>query len=285
MDAEMINRMALEQLMHGNFVQAQNLFKTNKKLYPDYRTYNNLGFFLYENGMDLKNGKTKSATKLSQRYIQKSIEMNATVIALNNMGYISYELGDFESAERYYGRSLTIKNDKDVQYNYAASIYQLGQYQLANTISLELADYIEPATGLYVFSHIYANYGKKFEISVESITNKLDEIDRMLLYYLVEKYEDVVKLAENIFNGWSLSEKEWAILIDSLVKCEETNKLYNLLKYNDDESEFLNKIINDDMLRRKIIDSYKFFPIQIACCDYFGCSVHNISWDYKNKAT
>ena len=186
--------------MHGNFVQAQNLFKTNKKLYPDYRTYNNLGFFLYENGMDLKNGKTKSATKLSQRYIQKSIEMNATVIALNNMGYISYELGDFESAERYYGRSLTIKNDKDVQYNYAASIYQLGQYQLANTISLELADYIEPATGLYVFSHIYANYGKKFEISVESITNKLDEIDRMLLYYLVEKYEDVVKLAENIFN-------------------------------------------------------------------------------------
>ena len=31
MDAEMINRMALEQLMHGNFVQAQNLFKTNKK--------------------------------------------------------------------------------------------------------------------------------------------------------------------------------------------------------------------------------------------------------------
>ena len=73
------NERALNLLSKENFIQAQKLFFKNAKSTQSHETYNNLGWYLYTEGLECKNGKVRNAEKLGLHYLLKAKKNKAYI--------------------------------------------------------------------------------------------------------------------------------------------------------------------------------------------------------------
>lgn len=128
MEAESLNDRAMSLLAKGEFDAAQELFYLNKRQNPCRQTYNNLGSFLYDNGMRLRNGKEVSAVALGKRYVQKAWECGQDAVVACNLGRIFYEEQDFHAAYRYFSLTCTEVPGDQILYNQAVSLFGLREY-------------------------------------------------------------------------------------------------------------------------------------------------------------
>ena len=219
MIATNIHHAAMEALAQGNFSEAQRLLYLNCTKFPSYRSYNNLGLYLYENGMDLKNNTTRSAAKIGEHYIQRALKLERHQTILNNLGRISYERGEYLGAYQYYSQSYEVVHDDAIAYNIAVTLFCLHRYAEAYSILKECKDRLKEALLPYFFSTLYTNeteakdFVEKFPEEVETF----DEVDQLLLFYLCKRYDKIICAAKNLLSDWWLREEQWAVLIDSFI--------------------------------------------------------------------
>ncbi|MBP5230494.1 MAG: hypothetical protein ILO68_02085, partial [Clostridia bacterium] len=94
-DVKEINDRAMELLSDGKYDPAQQYFYEGKNRFPCAQTYNNLGLFLYENGISLRNGKCRAAKAIGKKYVAQALEIMRDPIILYNYGRMLFDEGDY----------------------------------------------------------------------------------------------------------------------------------------------------------------------------------------------
>lgn len=289
----MINNLkAMNALMRDDFEQAQENFRKECHISNSYQAYNNLGVFYIENGVLCKNGKIINGSGVGKRLLQKSLLICESSKALNNLGYIEYDLGNYTKSLEFWERSYKLNQDVFVLYNIAVTLYMLGDYFKAMRICEKLVDDVDLAKQLYVFSccmHDNTNFNILCN-QKNDIVELLDVIDKTYLYYQIGKYDKVVELESVAINtNFDYSEDQLAILYDSYVRCgitPEKKRIFkenHIDKYSDSYAKALwNKIVRMDTdleYREKFLSECVFLPAVFdEECHYFGCPLHKTPW-------
>jgi tetratricopeptide (TPR) repeat protein len=218
-----INLKALEVLRKREFAKAQRLFIKNRRLFPSYRTYNNLGRFYAEFGCERKDGRVVKANKFIERYLKKSLELQPNALAYKNLAYHTYELyiyedGSLEDAESYQAEVMKLNPDNIDVYNYAVILYHLKKYELG----LEYLDKIihnhEDANWLYLLyllkmDKLSQNALKRYK------SEELELFSQQHFYYHIRDYGKAVSVTERYpSENLEVDLNSLAIYINSLLK-------------------------------------------------------------------
>ena len=107
-DGEAINAEAMQKLSAGEFQRAQRLFRFNCKRFPDDRSYNNYGHFLFENGITRKDGSVHCARGLAKHYYEKAFAIRQTGIVAGNLAYAASREQNYREAYDYLKTALTL---------------------------------------------------------------------------------------------------------------------------------------------------------------------------------
>lgn len=284
-DCQKSNELAMNALQHGDFKIAQELFRQNCKKFPGVQTYNNLGIFYYENGMELSSGKIRSAHTVGKRYLLKSCLMQKTPIVLSNLGRIEYEYEkDFVRAFKYYDCLYELERNQDVVYNRSVALYQLNEYQeVVDSLISGIESDPEYAT-LYLFALLQIGRMSLKEILIHPILpfGQVDTDLMILLYFSLGMYERVTELSENLLSEFTPNEVLGSILIESFLKCGKSIEQISEIVCNRTDGYVETKVrslLNGD-IRKKYIeqaDSY-FYPVIRPTCGYFGCQIHHTTF-------
>ena len=284
-----INRKAVNILCRGNFDKAQEVFYKNKNMFPGYQSYNNLGMFLYENGFTSKNGKSRCATSLGKKYVIKAIQYKNHYLIQKNLGRIFFDQQDYPSALRWFSLSYEQAKDDIVLYNLALSLIELHEYQQAIEKLESVIESVDDAyrVCLYCKAKVQKQTVSVFLKNRQYDEKKIDLIDQMYLFYLCNMYGAIVEKGEEITSEWGLTYGQWAVIIDSYIRCgkkdlldamisKEAMNYYNSKRYYRE----LNLLIYNDKKRIDIIN-LSLFPHDLSTivqCGYFGCENHGTSW-------
>lgn len=282
MDSKIINQNAMDLLKTGNFQSAQTLLRKNCKENPSFQTFNNIGRYYYENGMDLLNGKQRSAHSMGKRYLQKSLLMNKTTIVLNNLGQIEYEWNkNFEKALQYYEESYQLNTNLDVLYNISAALYQLKEYSKSVELVHSLIDYDPESYTIYLFSML------KIEPSIVRILlnnpphifEKIDPDLKIILYAHFDMYDKVMLMSKAFISEWSPDITIWSILIESFYRANmDTKKIEEFIckETEDYEKKEILRLCSENIRKQYIIKKEVYFaPVIKEFCGYFGCPIHH----------
>lgn len=233
------------------------MFYLNCAKFPSYQSYNNLGLYLYENGLNLKNGTVRSASKIGEHYIRRALGLERHQTVLNNLGRIAYERGEYLAAYQFYSQSYELVQHDAIAYNLALSLFCLHRYSEAYSILKECKDKLDEALLPYLFATVYTNRAEMEDLSAE-VSEKietLDGVDQLLLFYMCKRYDKVVLAAEIILSNWWLDQEQWAVLIDSFIQTNEIEKLKTIIAdYADHENRSLCRkirILTQDAAVRK----------------------------------
>jgi tetratricopeptide (TPR) repeat protein len=98
---EDLNRIALETLEEGRFIEAQKLFRENASKNPSGVSLNNLGAYYYCEGMSLPNGSLRKVPQLALRYFKRAEEYTVSAQTQMAMGDIYFSQRDYSKACSY----------------------------------------------------------------------------------------------------------------------------------------------------------------------------------------
>jgi tetratricopeptide (TPR) repeat protein len=287
-----INDKALSALENNRYETAQKLFYFNKKTYPCYQAYNNLGIYLYDNGIILKSGKVVAARAIGKEYVLKSLAIKKCTKTYKNIARIFIEENNYELAQYYYSLVYQIEpNDVNlynrmVSYGNARDYYEA--YKSGKLICNPSADMIFPI--LFCASRSDSSEAitlfKRF--SNISIFQKIDSLDRLVIFYLFGMYKSILEMSTGILNEWSIDDGTLAIIVDSVCKEVSTphyvkewiNSFTSSIDINNAWKRRIGIYLKNEPLRTKKINDYlKLIQFQpIYECGYFGCHLHDTSW-------
>ena len=299
---EQINRQALESLEKNDCKNAQFLFKQNIKQNPCHQTFNNLGYFLITEGMELNNGKHKSAVMLGHRYLLKAAKMKETVINIKAITESFY----------YQSRTATKKNKKqlfrdacdwlkiankieyrhDVQYNFLRFSYLLND---DNNILFEIRDLIkkfenEETVSLYFCILLKQSMKNEGNNCIERYGRFISDMDKLMFYTKTEQYKKAYAICHNVYMAFSIDKFLASALIESCINTGHlteakmyAKKIYDMCQ----DVEYAIDVIpskvfcftnSSSIYRKKLISSFECYPIYLSTCGYFGCSLHENTW-------
>lgn len=291
-NAKNINDYAMRLLSNGDFESAQKYLYEGKNRFPCAQTYNNLGLFLYENGIGLKNGEHRVATTLGKKYIAQALKLKRDPRIIANIGRILFDEGDYYGAYANFSNALRLKKDEELLYNIAVSLFNSRDYKGCLKCCKRMDNTVIDRIPLYLFSlafcekesieNLNSNYFK-------SLINQMNLLDQMNLLYYCGHYYNIEKSTKELLSQWSLDFCEWAILIDAFIKIGKAKEIDNIMRREICDSQaygfrkvksHLILLYNDSFERERTINNFfdtMLFP-QIVKCGYFGCILHETRW-------
>jgi len=297
MNANTINQNAIDVLDKNgiydknDYYTAQQLFKQNAKSAPSLMTFNNLGVFYTENGMELSNGKIISAKKHGLKYLKKASSFSNSYINFMAIGDWYFRERDYLNAECYYRKVYNLHTTSDVIANLGFSLFMQQKYNEASTIfeeglhicEIDKKDEINLA---YAFSLVYSNKSRKHVQRVLETLEDKGNCDVLALAYFNGDMKLVEELIEVIADNYYISIPTIAMVIDCLLGLEKQNEAKEFLSEQveklkefdydiEDEFNSLSKLIENEDTRNTEISNYRYFPRIYRICYFIGCKEHN----------
>lgn len=297
MNANTINQNAIDALDksgtydENDYYSAQQLFKQNAKSAPSLMTFNNLGVFYTEYGMELANGKIISAKKQGLKYLKKASSFSNSYINLMAIGDWHFSEKDYLNAECYYRLAYNMHASSDVLANLGSTLFIQQKYNEAGAIfeqALRICevDRKDEINLEYAFSLVYNNKRSKTVKSIlESLEDK-ENPDVLVLAYLNEDMQLVDELIERVVDNYHIDIPIVAMVIDCLLKLEKQIKAKEFLNeqienlkgfdYNiKSEINRLSKLTENTNARNIEITNYRYLPGIYKICYFIGCWEHN----------
>lgn len=296
-----INQEALSALENLEYAKAQSLFLKNAKKFPCHETFHNWGYFLITEGLQCRNG-VRDATLLGWEYLQKADQMKKsalTALAITcaidrGASHISKKYPQ-QCTAKYAFETLSwacqlYKNDI-LEYNRLRFWYYVDPQNIRLQQKAEdLLISFQSRESILLYLSVLCMRGN-FDLCLDRMKQfdcYLETDDKLVLYYLCEKYELCAKLYAKL-NKYSLLEAESAMLIESLIY---TNNLDDAKEYAERVSyerremlgnrqfqqqwgNILKHIEHSTPYRQKLIASYQLPVPYIDVCCYYGCKRHH----------
>ena len=285
MTEQKINFMAFEALRNCDFLTAQTLFRKNRKENPGFISSQNLGAFYLHNGMDLSNGKTRTATKDSIRLFREALQYkNDAAITYSALGAAYEDLaafshGDRADAEAAYRKALSIEKNWCRWYSLGAIRNYFQDYREAALCfhnAFTLCDENEEKDRSYAcYALCVTQYDKDEACKLlrHFLLRPFCEYNAMYLFtlaYYCGAYNLALEILEIIIKTtrWSLSLPKFTMAI---VCCFKTDNAQKAKKYFDywiehkkqfdynisPEIRAAKKVYLDDQYRNQFICEYK----------------------------
>ena len=304
MTAQEINENALNCLKSQKWKEAQENFFENAKKNPSHQTYNNLGYFLINEGIECKNGKVRNAQKLGVKYLNRAAGIKETQINLCAIAKAyEYELLSFsvktreellQKSSQCLKKALEINYSPVIDYNYIRSLYLMNPRDntlLEKTRKL-LTNYVSnESVSLYLellCNHLLLDEGIR---CIEQYKKYLNEIDMLMFFTRLELYDRAYPLCKEVCEHFSPNKYIASAIIESCMNtCHFEQARIYAKQIKDLEDDFYYKgkgvwtrklfdnMVSSDELRKNLISQYFMLPPFVDSCCYFGCSVHGTEW-------
>ena len=293
-----LNKQALEALYKGNFTLAQNLFYENAKSLPSHETYNNLGWYLYTEGLCCKNDKVRNAEKLAMHYLLKAKSLKLTSINLNNIANVLEGQRNYtccgtgvENVELSYAAyqntdlAVTLKYSDEAEYNRLRFLYLCDMQNVDVLLGLKvLIEKFNDIDCIEFWLNVLCIHEQFDEClkTVEQYQKDFNEMSLFLIYYLCGEYKKASDFIEDVIKKFSLHFVHKAMIIDCLEKSGNSQKVIDVKclltsEYIDDNKKVpkeLNQLFDNENYRTELTKSYRYKPPFITLCGYFGCRKH-----------
>jgi tetratricopeptide (TPR) repeat protein len=292
-----INAQALFLLSEGKFFEAQTSFRQNVKRHPGSMTFNNMGVFYMDEGLNKPDGTCRSAGNLGILYLKKALESQGSKLTYCALGRSYFTMNDYnrkandyQGALEYYKRASEMDADYATLFNCGVVLYTLSKFSESAEYfykSLSLCNNIDQDNIFlaYSFALVYAASPEAYIVCREVASRNIDIWDKFVIAYLCGNFDLSRDYAEQMFEGYYPSLPEMAMLFDCLLKlekCQEAEKYLELqisslqdFAYNTErEDRELKKLFFDAKYRSKIIAKYKYKLSLLEQCCYFGCKIH-----------
>jgi tetratricopeptide (TPR) repeat protein len=293
-----INTQALSLLSEGKFFEAQTLFRRNVKNYPSLMTFNNMGVFYMEEGLNKSDDTCRSAGSLSMLYLKKALKFQKSKLTYCALGRLCFTMNnysrkenDYQGALEYYNRASEMGADYTTLFNYGVVLYALCKFLEASEYfckALRLCDNVDLDEIFLAYSValIYAASPKMRTVCHEAVDRNIEIWDKFMITYLCGNLDLSQDYAEEMFGVYSPNSSEMAILFDCLFKLgklQEAEKylelkitsLQNLNCNTEREIQKIRKSFSIPEYRSEVVAEYKYTLSLLGQCCYFGCKLHN----------
>ena len=283
------NEKAFQALRDLDFLTAQTLFRNNRKENPGFVSSQNLGAFYLHNGMDLSNGKTRSAIKDGIRLFQEALQYKSdAAISYAALGAAYADLaffrhGEYADAEKAYRKAISLEENWQRWYSLGAIRNEFGDYEEAascfqKALSLCDGDQEDKTNTELIYIYCVSLYDKSRSIKLLqtflSMGNPCFSITNMayifLLAYQCRDYMNAILWLEKALPILHLDISQLAMAFDCYEKMEKSDKIlwlfdlqmkkfdgFNQTYCIKNEVRKVKKIFLDSTYRNKIISVYK----------------------------
>jgi tetratricopeptide (TPR) repeat protein len=293
-----VNAQALFLLSEGKFFEAQTLFRQNVKNYPGLVTFNNMGVFYMDEGLNNPDDTCRSAGSLSILYLKKALKSQKSKLTYCALGRLYFTMNDYSRKENdYHGALECYKHANEIDADYA-TLFNCGVVLYALYKFSESAEYFYKALRLcdssdsekiflaYSAALIYAASPKMRTVCREAVDRNIEIWDKFMITYLCGALDLSQDYVAQMFDGYSPNSSEMAILFDCLFKLgkdQEAEKYLELkiaslqnLNYNTGrEIQKIRKAFSTPEYRSDVVAKYKYTLSLLGQCCYFGCKLHN----------
>ena len=297
-----INHQALNELSKQNWMEAQRLFFDNAKKNPTHETYNNLGYYLCTEGLECSNGKTRNAELLGMKYLLKAANISTSVRNLSaiataidlRLKYCNHkkieEVYTYQNAYKALDKAVKMRYSHEIEYNRLRFLYlsdMQSQTVLDDIRTLITNFQCEESITFYLYVLCIHHHFEECIQSIKKYQSYIDRADYMILNCLCGEYEQGINCLQDVCRNTSLGELDSAVIIESLIKLGRFKqaKLYadhvieyeSGIKYHGKDHWYIR--VFDDLVRstdyrRKLISQYRYNPVYLTPCCYFGCEKH-----------
>ena len=295
MTAKEINEKALDFLSNQDWKNAQFLFFDNVRKNPCHQTYNNLGVYLINEGLECKNGKTRNAFKLGFKYLLKAAEIKISTIntyaiveAINSLLLQECDKKNlYQFACDCLKKALVLDFSYELQFDYLRFLYLLDPQnkELLNKANSLVQKFpCSESVSLY-FQLLRINYLMDEALScIEHYGSFIDEVDLFIFYAEFELYEQGYSLCNYIHSSYSMNDFIASAIIECCINTNHISEAQNYATRIQDNYDGINyqvfeNLTNKSLYRQKKIKSYFSYLPTITTCCYFGCKKHNNEWD------
>ena len=283
-----INNRALLALQRGSFLEAQELLKKNIKINPSHMTYNNLGYFYCDLGMNTKNGRVIRADKIGMRYLMKAYQLDKSYKNCMAIGLMLRYDHDYEKMKKMFENALEIKKNYAVYYNLGSVCVALKKYDNAASYFHKAIQFSYNDNDLYASTLAYVHIMclMKSKVDERYFRNLLydgDEKrigDEIAAYFFNGDYEKINAIdIETVLEDYPDIQIN-AMIIEAYDIVSNKNGLLNFLRviekyYDGDSLVALKSIIDDRLQRIRLINQYNYrFGIEDRVCCYIECPIH-----------
>jgi tetratricopeptide (TPR) repeat protein len=293
---DQLTQQALAALDRGDYTETQRLFRQNAKEHPCLSTFNNLGFFYKEYGLQLQGGKVRDATALGLKYLLKAADLGLDYKNRMALGYCSLLENDYTAAVRYYTEVLAVNPRHEVLYNLGIARYRQQQYSEALSLFQQAdagpmpgdaeGDYRRCVQQGMLFCHYYSGEIETAMalLSAPDATEVRDEmgLEAFVLAYRCGRMEYAKALYLTYGKAWSPRRPVLAMMVECYMKLDmvkETENPIDAYFENNDwmstkEVRAFKQELLDPIERAKLIETHRFRLPILHLCYYIGCSEH-----------
>lgn len=260
---------ALSLIENEKWYEAQTVLQEAVEKEPCCESYNNLGVFYIDNGIQYKNEESKEARELGYKYLKMAEHCDLNYKNLIALAEYNYHYGDVDDACKLYKKASELDKNYLVYNNLACGCYKLGGYVKAVMYfdkALKIADKnIDDIKISYCYSLLKCKEDYSGILSTVSDEN-WTVLDRFVLYYFNEDIDEAYNLADRVIKNWEFNLPVLAMLYE----CIEKNNVVDLNRF---DSEIIKLVINKEK-RSEIIREYNYLPVMLWQCKYIGCEKH-----------
>jgi tetratricopeptide (TPR) repeat protein len=291
-DAERTNQKALEKLDEGDFFGAQALFRKNAKKHPAHLTFNNLGVYYVSEGMELRDGRMRSADKLGLKYLKTADALASSLQNKLALGGYYFRQGDYETAMPYYRAADGLADSYEASNNLGACLYLVGDMVGARTCFDKAFDLCESsddkATILtsYAFALLAADRVKCLDVlNTEKRSLSLYLPDEFVLLYLCGEFEAASVSVMRLIGEYALDPPVVAMAFDCLLRLEKKDEAWVALETVLENLESLGGGMQRELarirrayespeVRSELIAEYRYYPPIITPSCHIGYQSH-----------
>lgn len=280
------NERALEALSHGDFLQAQMLFRQNAQDIPSCFTLNNLGMFYLEFGIQQKSGRIRNANHLGLQYLLQAARMTADSVNQANLGQAYMKENLLNEAYASFSHAFLLKKLNEYAYNMGVCLFIQQKYKMADACFFPLCqegavdeENCIPPLLVLAFCRIFASNQNGCLVLVEEYRRRHPHLNAnvvFLLRFLLRDYYAALTEWKEMRAEWYPDEQTCAILADCLlhvsvadaerISIEQWCNCFKPNKYNSTKKVDVNTAKN------------LFVPYPIKLCGYYGCKAHETSY-------
>lgn len=260
---------ALDLMEKEKWYEAQTVLREAVEKEPCCESYNNLGVFYIDNGIQYKKGDSKEAADLGYKYLKMAEYCDLNYKNLIALAEYNYHYGNVDDSCKLYKKASELDRNYLVYNNLACGCYKLGGY-------IKAAMYFDKALKIahkniddIKISCCYAllKCQEDYTHILDTISNEgWTVLDRFILYYFNGDIEKAYEFTDSIIAEWEFNLPVLAMLYE----CLEQN---NVAKLNKFDSEIL-KLVSNNERRKEIIKDYNYMPVMLWQCKYIGCDRH-----------
>lgn len=260
---------ALELIENEKWYEAQTVLQEAVEKEPCCESYNNLGVFYIDNGIQYKNKDSREARELGFKYLKMAEHCDLNYKNLIALAEYNYHYGNVDDACKLYKKASELDKNYLVYNNLACGCYKLGGYIKAAMYFDKALKIADKNTDDIKISYCYSMLKCKEDysdvlstVSAESWT----ALDRFVLFYFNGDIKKAYSISDKVIGEWEFNLSVLAMLYE----CIEQNNVAELNKF---DSEILRLVSNRER-RAEIIGEYNYMPVMLWQCKYIGCNKH-----------